>query len=66
MKKTGVFISEEELDQLKTAQQCSGMCLSGGQPISDPGAMVQRLCEKYKMLDCPINLKDGQFMKDGK
>lgn len=49
MKKLGGFVTAEELDQVKTEQKCSGMFLSGGTPMGDPAAAVERLRIKYKM-----------------
>lgn len=43
---TGVFITGHERQQLLTEQSTSGMFLSGGRPMGDPGAMVDRLNQK--------------------
>lgn len=63
MKPTGIFVTEEELESVKTAQACSGMFLSGGTPMGDPQAEVQRLVEKYKPpTGAGLNIKTREFM----
>lgn len=62
MKPTGIFVTKEELDRVKVAQSVSGMFLSGGQPMGDPGREVQMLTEKYRPPEgSGLNTKDGQF-----
>lgn len=63
MKRTGVFITEEERAQLQTEQSVSGMFLSGGRPMGDPGAMVDRLNRKYRpgLPGLPIDPGNGEF-----
>ena len=63
MKGTGIFISKEELAQLRTEITCSGMLLSGGTSMGDPQRMAYDLTLKYKPpVGCAINAKTGEFM----
>ncbi len=63
MKGTGIFISEEERQGLETEYKCSGMFLSGGMPMGDPGGCAKRLEEKYHPpVGAGINLKTGEWM----
>ena len=59
MKKLGVFITPTELDQVRTEQKVSGMFLSGGRPMGDPAAAVERLRIKY-------NMPEGTGLETGK
>jgi hypothetical protein len=62
MKGTGIFVTQEELESVKVAQSCSGMYLSGGQPMGDPGVIVARLSEKYHAPEgSGLNSKTGEF-----
>jgi hypothetical protein len=62
MTATGIKVAEEELEQVLTAQKCSGMFLSGGQPMGDPQAIVERLSRKYNAPEgSGLNTQDGQF-----
>lgn len=64
MTSTGIFVTPEELDQVKTAQACSGMFLSGGRPMGDPGALVADLMKKYNApADAGLNIKTGEFIR---
>jgi hypothetical protein len=63
MQGTGIFITEEERGQVETEYKCSGMMLSGGQPMGDPAYRVYLLTEKYKPpVGSGLNLKTGEFM----
>lgn len=44
-----IFVTEEERKQVLTHQQCSGMWLSGGIALGNPGAAVESLRKKYQM-----------------
>jgi len=61
-------VTHEELRAVRTAQSCSGMFLSGGLPMADPQAEVERLRRKYGMPEgTGLNLKTGEFVdRDGK
>lgn len=62
MKPTGIFVTKEELETVKTAQSVSGMFLSGGTPMGDPAYEVQKLTEKYQPPEgAGLNIEDGQF-----
>ncbi len=62
MKGTGIFITTEELECVKVSYQCSGMFLSGGQPMGDPGYEVKCLVDKYHPpKGSGLNLKTGEF-----
>ena len=63
MEPTGEFITKEELERLIAEQRCSGMWISGGISMGDPGRYVQTLNEKYKHIDWAIDTSDGQFYK---
>lgn len=63
MKPTGIFISKEELERVKTAQSVSGMFLSGGIPMGDPAWEVKLLADKYKPPEgSGLNPQTGEFM----
>jgi len=62
MRGTGIFVTKEELETVKTAQECSGMWLSGGLPIGNPEYEVQLLTEKYHPpTGSGLNIKTGEF-----
>jgi hypothetical protein len=62
MKGTGIFVTQEELDQVRTARQCSGMFLSDGISMGDPEAIVARLTKKYNPpKGSGLNIKTGEF-----
>lgn len=62
MKRTGVFITREELEQVKTAQSCSGMFLSGGRRMGNPELLVDDFTKKYNPpAGSGLNLKTGEF-----
>jgi len=64
MTKTGIFVTPEELEAVKTAYSCSGMFLSGGMPMGDPQFEVEQLCKKYKLdRSHGLDLKTGEFVK---
>jgi len=62
MKETGVFVTKEELESVKTALKCSGMYLSGGIPMGDPQYKVYLLTKKYNPpAGSGLNLETGEF-----
>ena len=62
MKGTGIFVTKEELERVKTAQSCSGMFLTGGMPMGDPQWEVAQLTKKYNPPDgSGLNIKTGEF-----
>lgn len=62
MKGTGIFVTKEELKIVQTAQECSGMFLSGGTPIGDPAYEVHLLTKKYNPPDgSGLNPQTGEF-----
>lgn len=63
MKATGIKITPEELETVKTAQACSGMFLSGGLPMGDPEYEVHLLTEKYNPPPgSGLNIQTGEFV----
>lgn len=63
MTRTGIFVSAEELEQVKTAQSCSGMFLSGGMPMGDPERIVMQLTEKYNPPNgSGLDTSNGEFV----
>lgn len=63
MTRLGVFVTAEELQSVKTAHSVSGMFLSGGMPMGDPAAEVERLRKKYNMPEgTGLDLKTGEFV----
>lgn len=63
MKGTGIFVTKEELEHVVQAWQCSGMFLSGGNPLGDPESEVQRLIDKYQPPEgAGLNPGTGEFM----
>jgi hypothetical protein len=63
MERTGKFITAEELEGLLTELKCSGMFLSGGQPMGDPAREAERLRVKYAMPEgYGIDGKNGEFV----
>jgi len=62
MKGTGIFVTKEELEQVKTAQACSGMYLSGGIPMGNPQQIVFELTKKYNPpTGSGLNIQTGEF-----
>lgn len=62
MKPTGIKVTDEELQQVKTAQSCSGMFLSGGTPMGNPEALVFGLTKKYNPPEgSGLNIQTGEF-----
>ena len=62
MKGTGIFVTKEELERVQTAQKCSGMYLTGGQPMGDPQYEVQLLTQRYNPpAGSGLNIKTGEF-----
>lgn len=65
MKHSGIFVTEKELDQVKTAQKCSGMFLSGGIPMGNPTERVASLCKKYNVpKGFGLDTETGEFLSD--
>jgi hypothetical protein len=63
MQHTGIFVTSEELESVKSAQSCSGMWLSGGIPMSDPQVLVSQLHKDYNAPKCSgLNIQTGEFM----
>lgn len=63
MKRLNVFVTPMQLKMVQTAQDVSGMWLSGGRPLGDPAWEVEQLRKAYNMpegtgLD-PVN---GEFV----
>lgn len=59
----GSRVTAVELKSVKVAQSCSGMFLSGGTPMGDPQAEVERLRVKYGMpTGTGLNLNTGEFV----
>ena len=62
MKSTGIKVSTEELEQVKTAHSCSGMFLSDGIPMGNPQQLVADLVRKYNVPDgAGLSTEDGIF-----
>jgi hypothetical protein len=62
MKGTGIFVTKEELEQVKTELSCSGMYLSGGRPLGNPQQRVYELTKKYNPpTGSGLNTKTGEF-----
>ena len=60
---TGIKVTPQELEVVRTAQKCSGMFLSGGVPMGDPQREVARLCKEYNPPSgAGLNIKTGEFM----
>lgn len=63
MTSTGIKVTEDELRCVQTAQKCSGMFLSGGQPMGDPQWEVKLLTDKYNPPEgSGLNIQTGEFM----
>lgn len=63
MKRLNVFVTESELEIVKTAQKCSGMFLSGGMPMGDPAGEVERLRQKYNQPEgTGLDTSNGEFV----
>jgi hypothetical protein len=59
----GIFITQEELEQVLAAQKVSGMYLSGGQPMGNPAELVDQLQQKYNApKDTALNTKTREFV----
>lgn len=62
MKGLEVFVTETELEHVRTAQKVSGMFLSGGTPMGDPAWEVEQLRKKYNMPQgTGLNPRNGEF-----
>lgn len=65
-RRLGIFVTSDELAEVKTAQDCSGMCLSGGIPMGDPAAKVAYLINKYNLPDTTaLDIRNGEFVSVG-
>jgi len=66
MKRTGVFATKEEIERLKTSLQTSGMCLSGGKPMSNPQQDAHRIALNHGLPEIEgyygCDLKTGEFV----
>lgn len=63
MKPTGIKVTPEELQVVKTAQTCSGMFLSGGWPMGNPEHEVYLLTLKYHPPEgSGLDLETGEFV----
>ena len=63
MERTGKFVTAEELESVRVEQSCSGMFLSGGMPMGDAGAEVERLRKKYGLPDgYGLDTGNGEFV----
>ena len=63
MNGTGIHVTEQELETVRVAQKTSGMFLSGGRPMGDPGWEVKKLVDKYKPPEgSGLNLKTEEFV----
>lgn len=63
MQRLDKFVTTEELEHVKTAIKCSGMFLSGGMPMSDPGRVVEQLVRKYNMpTGTGLDPNNGEFV----
>ena len=64
MKRLGVFVTPEELESVRVQQSCSGMFLSGGMPLGDPGATVEQLRRKYNLPETvAFDPSNGEFVE---
>ena len=60
---TGIFINDEEKRTLETQIKTSGMWLSGGKPMGDPGYYVLLLQTKYNVpAGTALDPKTGEFV----
>ena len=60
---TGIFVTKDELEHVRTAYKVSGMFLPGGIPMGDPGYEVHRLTEKYHPPHgAGLDTKTGEFV----
>ena len=58
-----VFVTKDELEQVKTEYKVSGMYLSGGKPMGNPQRAVQELNKKYNMPEgTGLDLSNGEFV----
>lgn len=67
MKNTGIFATKEEIEDLKTSISVSGMCLSGGVPMSNPEKNCHRLALKHGLPEIKGFygiLETGEFVTD--
>ena len=63
MTRLKIFVTEEELKRVTTAQACSGMFLSGGMPMGDPAWEVEQLRKKYDLPEgTGLDPRNGEFV----
>ena len=67
MKRLNVFATADEIKQLRTSIKVSGMCLSGGQPMSNPAQDAHRLALRHGLPEIDgyygCDLKTGEFLQ---
>ena len=62
MTRLNTFVTETELETVRTAQKVSGMFLSGGTPMGDPAWEVEQLRKKYNMPEgTGLDPRNGEF-----
>ena len=68
MNRTGVFATKEEIESLKISLQVSGMCLSGGKPMSNPIEEAHRYALKHGLSEIRghygCDLRTGEFLSE--
>ena len=69
MERLNVFATQEEIEDLKTSLKVSGMCLSGGQPMSNPAEEAHRFALAHGLPEITgyygCDLRTGEFVKAG-
>ena len=65
IRRLGKFVGKEELEHVKTEQECSGMFLSGGLPMGDPSYLIRMLASKYGFNPniTGLDTKNGEFVE---
>lgn len=63
MTRTGKFITADELEALRVHVSTSGMFLTGGRPMGDPGAFVEDMNKKYGLTGHAVDPKNGEFVE---
>ena len=66
MRRLGKFVTKEELQSVRTERDCSGMYLTGGQPMGDHVAAVRRLIVTYGLSSLAdtvgLDMENGEFV----
>jgi len=66
MNRLNVFATKEEIEQLKVSVSCSGMFLSGGQPMSEPAKDAHRIALAHGLPEITgfygCDLQTGEFV----